>query len=123
MNGAGSVRVEVGRKSGKAPPDGSGKGSTTLLRVVGFLLFLTAALLVWVGVGTVRASRDVSVRAGLDYETFLGAVDDLIVGAGDSALLRFDEVEERISRRRTVSFDTLTILADPSAFPSFISQT
>jgi len=93
--------------------------STPLLQIVGSLLLLTAALLIWVGGRTVRASRDVSVRTGLDYEAFLEAVDDLLEGAGDSALLRFDEVEERISPRRTVSFDTITILADVSAFPAF----
>ncbi|MCK5652338.1 MAG: hypothetical protein KAJ42_13215, partial [Gemmatimonadetes bacterium] len=93
--------------------------STPLLQVVGLLLLVTAALLIWVGGRTVRASRDVSVRTGLDYEAFLEAVDDLLAGAGDSVLLRFDEVEERISRRRTVSFDTITVLADVSAFPAF----
>jgi hypothetical protein len=67
----------------------------------------------------VVASRDVSVRTGLDYEVFLGAVDDLLAGAGDSALLRFDEVEERVSRRRTVTFDTIAILADVGEFPAF----
>jgi len=95
------------------------KGSTTLLQAVGLLLLATTALLIWVGGGTVRASRDTSVRAGLDYEAFLEAVDDLLAGAGDSALLRFDEVEEPISRLRTVSFDTIIILADVSAFPAF----
>ncbi len=86
---------------------------------VGILLSITAALLVWVGFGTMRASRDASVRSGLDYEVFLGAVDDLLEGAGDSTLLRFDEVEERVSGSRTVTFDTLTILADVEAFPTF----
>lgn len=95
------------------------KGSTPLLQAVGLLLLATVALLIWVGGGTVRASRDTSVRTGLDYEAFLEAVDDLLAGAGDSALLRFDEVEERISRLRTVSFDTIIILADVSAFPAF----
>jgi len=87
--------------------------------VVGTLLLFTAALLTWVGVGTVRAAGDPSVRGGLDYETFLHALDDLIAGAGDTALVRFDEVDEGISRNRRVTFDTLAVLADPSAFPSF----
>lgn len=95
------------------------EGSPRLLQLVGLLLLTTAALLVWVGFRTVLASRDLSVRAGLDYEAFLGAVDDLLAEAGDSALLRFDEVEERISRRRLVTFDTLAILADVHAFPAF----
>jgi hypothetical protein len=86
---------------------------------VGILLSLTAGLLVWVGYGTVSASRDASVRSGLDYQVFLGAVDDLLAGVGDSTLLRFDEVEERLSRRRTVTFDTITILADVEEFPAF----
>jgi hypothetical protein len=87
--------------------------------VVGLLLSVTAALLVGVGVGTVGASRDASVRSGLDYEVFLSAVDDLLTGAADTTLLRFDEVQERISRRRTVTFDTIAILADVAAFPAF----
>ncbi|MBT8395707.1 MAG: hypothetical protein KJN92_02020, partial [Gemmatimonadetes bacterium] len=87
--------------------------------IVGLLLATTAGLLVWVGVGTYSASTDVSVRSGLDYEVFLAAVDDLLAGAGDTTLLRFDEVEERISRRRTVTFDTIAILADVEAFPAF----
>ena len=86
---------------------------------VGLLLLLTAGLLVWVGVGTIGASRDASVRAGLDYEVFLNAVDDLLVGAGDSTLLRFDEVQARLSRGRTATFDTIAILADVDEFPAF----
>ena len=86
---------------------------------VGILLFLTAGLLVWVGFGTVKASRDESVRSGLDYQVFLGAVDDLLAGAGDTTLLRFDEVEARLSPLRMVTFDTITILADVREFPAF----
>jgi len=87
--------------------------------IVGLLLGLTVGLLVWVGVGTYSASTDGSVRSGLDYEVFLAAVDDLLTGVGDTTLLRFDEVQERISRRRVVTFDTITILADVDAFPAF----
>ena len=93
--------------------DANGKttpGMTPLLRVATLFLGLSAILLVWVGVGTVQASRDTSVRAGLDYEAFLRAVDDLIAGAGDSALISFHEVEEELSRRRSVRFDTIAIL-------------
>ncbi len=102
--------------------DSNGKGPggrTPLLRVASLFLGLSAVLLVWVAVGTVQASRDTSVRAGLDYEAFLHAVDDLIAGAGDSALIAFHEVEEEISFSRMVSFDTIAILADVEAFPAF----
>ena len=94
-------------------------GGWVMRNIVAILLAGTAALLVWVGVGTLKASRDVSVRSGLDYEVFLSAVDDLLTGAGDTTLLRFDEVRESISRRRTVTFDTIAILADVDAFPAF----
>ena len=50
--------------------------ATTLIRVVGLLVLITATLLVWVAVGTVKASRDMSVRSGLDYEVFLEAVPE-----------------------------------------------
>jgi hypothetical protein len=93
--------------------------ATTLIRVVGLLVLITSTLLIWVAIGTVKASRDMSVRSGLDYEVFLEAVDDLLAEAGDSALLRFDEVEERLSRGTTVTYDTITILADVRAFPAF----
>lgn len=86
---------------------------------VGFLLLITGALLAWVAAGTLRASRDATVRAGLDYEAFLEAVDDLIEGAGGSTLLRFDEVEARLAGGRSVTYDTLAILADGQAFPAF----
>jgi hypothetical protein len=105
---------------GKINPTGrTRRGASPLLRVAGLLLGATAFLLIWVGVRTVQASRDASVRTGLDYEAFLLALDDLIAGAGDSALIRFDPVEERISPRRSVTFDTITILADVEAFPAF----
>ena len=95
------------------------KRTSPLLQAVGVLLIATATLLIWVGGRTVGASRDASVRDGLDYEAFLEAVDELLAGVADSTLLRFDEVEERLSRRRTVSYDTITILADVAAFPAF----
>ncbi len=113
------VRVEVGTKVEAKRSATPRVGNTRILQVVSLLLLVTAALLIWVAVGTVRASRDTSVRAGLDYEAFLEAVDDLLAGVADSTLLRFDEVEERISRSRTVTFDTITILADVEAFPAF----
>jgi hypothetical protein len=113
------MRAEVGTAVEGKRSDRPRKESTRLLQVVSLFLLVTAALLIWVGGRTVRASRDTSVRTGLDYEAFLEAVDDLLAGVGDSALLRFDQVDERISRSRTVSFDTLTILADVRAFPAF----
>ena len=106
----------------KTEIDSNGKaaeGMTPLLRVSSLVLGLSAILLVWVGVRTVQASHDTSVRTGLDYEAFLHAVDDLIAGAGDSALISFHEVKEPISSIRTVSFDTIAILADVEAFPAF----
>ena len=94
-------------------------GGTILLRLTGVLLAATAGLVIWVAVHAVRASHDASVRDGLDYRTFLEAVDDLTEGAGDSTLLAFRTVEERLSRSRRVTFDTIEILADVRAFPSF----
>jgi hypothetical protein len=99
----------------KAAPPGNGP----LLRVVGLLLLLTAALFVWVGFETVRASGDTAVRSGLDYHAFLEALDDLTEGTGDSTLLVFRPVEERVSRARTLRYDTIEIIADVRAFPSF----
>ncbi len=90
-----------------------------LLQIVGLLLILAAFLLVWVGVGAVRASRDRSVRSGLDYEAFLSALTDLLEETADSTLLRFDEVEKRLTGRQNVTFDTLVILADVREFPAF----
>jgi hypothetical protein len=92
---------------------------SSLLRFVGLLLVLAGALVGWVGVETFLASRDGSVREGLDYEAFLGAIDDLTSSAGDSTLLVFHRVEERISRRQTLAFDTIAILADVEEFPAF----
>jgi len=119
MSEPGPVKVDVGTKTEGAAPRDAAKGGSGLLRIVGVFILVTGALLVWVAVGTVQASRDLSVRSGLDYEGFLGAVDDLLEGAGDSALIRFDEVEARLSRGRTVTFDTIVILADVEEFPAF----
>ena len=93
--------------------------TSNLLGVVGFLLVLAASLIVWVGVGAVRASTDRSVRSGLDYDAFLSALNDLLDQTSDSTLLRFDEVEKRLSGRRYVTYDTLVILADVEDFPAF----
>ncbi len=115
-----ALEEPVTKRGAKDLNGGEAKGGgTRLLPVVGLFLVATALLLLWVGVRTVQASRDSSVRAGLDYETFLEAVDDLLAEAGDSALLRFDEVDEELPRRRKVTFDTIAILADVGAFPSF----
>jgi len=119
MSGGNPNRAEVGTRAKRKSAVKPGRESSPLLQVVGFLLLATGALIVWVGGRTVQASRDSSVKNGLDYEAFLGAVDDLLVGVGDSTLLRFDEVEARLSRRRTVTFDTITILADVEEFPAF----
>ena len=57
--------------------DSNGKGPggmTPLLRVASLFLGLSAVLLVWVAVGTVQASRDTSVRAGLDGVGFCAKV-------------------------------------------------
>jgi len=86
---------------------------------MGLLLGVTGLLLAWVAVETVRASGDVSVRAGLDYRGFLEALDDLTAGAGDSTLLVFRPVEERVSRSRTLRYDSIEIVADVQAFPAF----
>ncbi len=93
-------------------------GSASLLWVVLGLLGLTGGLLAWVGVHALKASADPSVRQGLAYQSFLGAVDDLINEAGDSALVRFDEVAERVDSRRILRYDTIVVVADVSAFPS-----
>ncbi len=88
------------------------------LRLVGFFLVATAALLVWVGVETVRAGGDTGVREGLDYRAFLAALDDLTEGPGDSTLLTVRPVEERVGRQ-VLRYDTLEIIADIEAFPAF----
>jgi hypothetical protein len=92
--------------------------NTPLLRLVGVILLTAAGLVTWVGVETVRASGDTSVREGLDYRAFLGAVDDLVEGAGDSTLLEIRTVEEKVGRR-VLRYDSLEITADLYAFPAF----
>jgi len=119
MSGSGRSSPEIGTRAKGKSAVKPGKGGSPLLQLVGLLLLGTGALIVWVGGQTIQASRDVSVRSGLDYEDFLEAVDDLLAGVGDSTLLRFDEVEASLSRRRTVTFDTITILADVEEFPAF----
>jgi hypothetical protein len=90
-----------------------------LLRFVGLLILVAGALVAWVGVKTITASQDASVRRGLDYQAFLGAIDDLTTGPGDSTLLAFHRIEEEIGRRRSVTYDTIAILADVTEFPAF----
>ncbi len=91
---------------------------TPLYRFVMGLLLAAASLVVWVGVQTVRASREVSGRQALDYRTFLGALDELLEQAGDSALVEVHPVEARITGSTMAIFDTLAIVADVKAFPS-----
>jgi hypothetical protein len=83
------------------------------------LLVATGLLIGWVGFRTVRASGDASARGGLDYQTFLEALDDLIREAGDSTLLVFHQVEAEIAGGRSVVYDTIAITADVRAFPAF----
>jgi hypothetical protein len=90
-----------------------------LLWIVQPLLGATGAFLVLVAVHVVRASRDVEVRRGLDYEHFLAAVDELLEAVGDSTPVRFDAVTEVLPGGRRVSYDTLVVQADPTRFPSF----
>jgi hypothetical protein len=90
-----------------------------LLSVVLGLLGTTALFIGLVAVRTVDASGDLGVRGGLDYEGFLAAVDELLEGAGDQALVRFEQVEATLAPGRTVGFDTLVIEADPTLYPSF----
>jgi hypothetical protein len=90
-----------------------------LLWVVGFLVALTAAALGAVGVHGVRAAGDASMRAGLDYHTFMGAVDDLIRDAGDASLVRFDMLEERLPDGTVAAYDTMVVVADTLSFPAF----
>ena len=111
--GPGSARVE------EAEGVEGGRANSPLLRVIGLLLLATGALIIWIGVEAGNASRDVSVRSGLDYQTFLEALDDLTEGAGDSTLLAFRPVEDRIGNRRVLRYDTIDIIADVEAFPAF----
>jgi hypothetical protein len=90
-----------------------------LLAVVLGLLGTTALFIGLVAARVVEASRDVAVRQGLDYESFLAAVDELLEDAGTEALVRFEPVEDVLAPGHTVLFDTLVVEADPSAYPSF----
>jgi len=119
MSGGNANGVDVGKKPAEAKATDPRWTVSPLLQGVVFLLLVSVALLVWVGVGTVQASRDLSVRSGLDYSAFLSAMDELLAEAGDSALVRFDEGTRRLPNRRTVTYDTLAIVADVEAFPAF----
>jgi hypothetical protein len=90
-----------------------------LLSVVLGLLGTTALFIGLVAARVVEASGDLAVRQGLDYESFLSAVDELLEDEGTEALVRFEPVEGVLTPGRTVLFDTLVIEADPSAYPSF----
>ena len=115
------THVSPGEGGGGSPGGSGAQGSqgSLLLQVSAVLLVATALLLVWVGWGSLRASSDPTVRSGLDYEVFLDAVSDLLAENGESTLLRLDEVRERLPGGRVIIFDTLAILADARAFPSF----
>ena len=117
MNRAPDPGTDLTRRRREGPSNPG--GASFLLQLVGLVLLGTGALLVWVGVGTVRASRDPGVRTGLDYEVFLDAVSDLLGEAGDSTLLRLHTVAAVIPGPREVTFDTLSVLADIQAFPAF----
>jgi len=110
--------------TGSGGSDGNGKDKArhtdgSLLRIVWFLLAVTGVFIGSVAVHTVRASHDTEVRAGLDYEVFLRALDDLVVGAGDSALVRFDQIRETLPGGRRVDYDTIVVIADVEAYPAF----
>ena len=92
---------------------------STLLRLIWLLLGTTGVFIVTVAVQVVGASHEMSVRPGLDYRDFLAALDDLIRGAGDSSLVRFDVVEERLPNGASITYDTLVIVADEASFPAF----
>ena len=122
----GSAGEAPGSGSGREPgknAEAGGKGPAKrvgpLLPVIGLLLLVTTTLIVWVGIRTTLASRDASVRSGLDYQVFLDALDDLTRGAGDSTLLAFRPVEERLPDRKRLRYDTIDIVADVRSFPSF----
>ncbi len=90
-----------------------------LVWIVGSLLGLSAFGLGLVAWDTVRASGDATMRPGLDYGIFLSSLDDLLREAGDTTLVRFDVVTGRLRDGTRVSWDTLVVLADTTAFPSF----
>jgi hypothetical protein len=95
----------------------TGRGS--LVWLVHVVLAVTGLFLAVVAVEVVRAGGDLEVRRGLDYEHFLAAVDELLDGAGDSALVRFESVEASLPGGRRVAFDTLVVEADLARYPSF----
>ena len=90
-----------------------------LLWIVGILVAITTAAVGAVAYQGVRAAGDASMRPGLDYRSFLAALDDLIHDAGDGSLVRFAVIEERLADGSTEAFDTLEVVADTLAFPAF----
>ena len=95
------------------------RNGSALLRLIWLLLGTTGVFIVMVAVHVVGASQNVSVRPGLDYRDFLAALDDLIRGAGDSALAHFTVVEERLPNGELITYDTLVIVADEASYPAF----
>lgn len=90
-----------------------------LVATVGLLLVLTAIGLGTVGYRTVRAAGNTAMRPGLNYQVFLAALDDLVREAGDASLVRFDVVTERLRDGSRATWDTIVVVADTVAFPSF----
>lgn len=86
---------------------------------VGLLLGITGVALGAVAFSVVRASRDESVRSGLDYRQFLRSVDELMLRSVDDSIIGFQRVEARLTDGRRVAFDTLVIRADLARLPSF----
>ena len=95
------------------------RASSTLVRLIWLLLGTTGLFIVSVAAHVVGASQEMSVRPGLDYRDFLAALDDLIRGAGESALIQFAVVEERLPNRELITYDTLVIVADEARYPAF----
>jgi len=95
------------------------RNGTVLIWIVGLLLGLTAAAVGAVAFHGTRAAHDASMRPGLDYQAFLSALDDLIREAGEESLIRFDVLEARLSDGTVVAYDTMVVVADTLAFPSF----
>jgi len=95
------------------------RGGAGLVSIVGLLLGLTAMGLGAVGYHTILAAGDAAARPGLDYHVFLSSLDDLIREAGDASLVRFDVVTGRLGNGSRVSYDTIVVVADTAAFPSF----
>jgi hypothetical protein len=86
--------------------------------VIGGLLAVTLAGIGAVGYEVMRASSDPALGPGLDYETFLSALDELIGEAGSESLVRVDVVEARLPDGAVVRYDTLVVVADTLSFPS-----